>query len=121
MTTFVIDENLPRSLAPALSQLVYTVKDVRDHGLRGQPDAQVYEFAQQEQAILMSGDVGFADTVSFPLGDHHGIVVIRLPNELSVERRVQEIVSALTSLKNVSLKGALVVISPGKVRIRRKN
>ena len=120
MTVLVIDENLPRSLAPALEQLNYTAKDVRDHSLRGKPDEEIYQFAQHEEAVLVSGDTGFSDTLRFPLGKHYGIVVVRLPNELSAEKRVQEIVRAFTDLKGISLKGALVVITPGKVRIRHK-
>lgn len=68
----------------------------------------------------MSGDVGFANLTRFPLGTHQGIVVFRLPNELSADRRIQEIVKVFESLKNVALTGVLVVVSPGRVRIRRK-
>lgn len=117
MATLVIDENLPRSLAPALAKLGHNAKDVRDHGLRGKPDEIIFAFVQQEQAILVSGDVGFANLTRFPLGTHQGI---RLPNELSADRRIQEIVKVFESLKNVALTGVLVVVSPGRVRIRRK-
>jgi len=120
MKVLVVDENLPRSLAPALQKLGYTVKDVRDEGLRGRPDEEIFRFAQREKAVLVTGDVGFADTLKFPLGAHYGIVVARLPNELSAPKRVQEIAHALADLKDESLEGALVVISPGRVRIRRK-
>ena len=120
MAVIVVDENLPRSLGPALQQLGYTVKDVRDEGLRGRPDEEVFRFAQREKAILVTGDVGFADTLRFPLGSHHGIVVARLPNELLAPRRVREIAKALADLKDESLEGALVVLSPGKARVRRK-
>lgn len=54
---------LPRDLAPTLRQLGYTVKDVRDYNLRGRPDDEIYEFAQREQAVLISSDLGFADIV----------------------------------------------------------
>jgi len=120
MPTFIIDENLPRSLAPALEAHGYTAKDVREHGLRGRPDSEVYAFAQKEQATLISGDVGFSHITAFPLGTHHGIVVARLPNEMPAEQRNQEIIQALASLKNTPLGGVLVIITPGRVRVRRK-
>lgn len=120
MTAFVVDENLPRFLAPELQLRGHVAKDVRDHNLGGQPDTRVYEFAQQEKAVLLTADLGFANVGHFPLGVHHGIVVFRFPNELSAVRRVQEIVKAITSLKTESLRGVLVIVSLGKIRIRRK-
>jgi len=120
MATFVIDENLPRDLAPALREHGYTVKDVRDHGLRGRPDTEIYEFAQRERAVLVTGDLGFADLIRFPLGTHQGLVVARLPNELSAEQRVQKIVQAIVSLKDTPLEGTLVIVSPSRIRIRKK-
>lgn len=119
MLTLIVDENLPRDLAPALRQLGYTVKDVRDYNLRGRPDDEIYEFAQREQAVLISSDLGFADIVRFPLGTHHGIIVVRLPNELPADFRVRRIVQALTELKGVSLQGSLAIVSLSGIRIRR--
>lgn len=120
MATFVIDENLPRDLAPALREHGYIVKDVRDHNLRGRPDSEIYEFAQRERAVLVTGDLGFANLTRFPLGTHQGLVVARLPNELPAEQRVRKILQAIVALKDVSLEGSLVIVSPTKVRIRRK-
>ncbi len=121
MHTFVIDENLPRSLAPALKELGFSVKDVREHGLRGHPDEDIYAFAQKERAVIISGDLGFGDMVRHPLGSHHGMVIVRLPNEMSAEKRNKEICSVVEDLKDTSLSGAVVIISPGKVRIRKKH
>jgi len=120
MTSFVVDENLPRSLAIALERLGHTAKDVRDHNLRGRPDGEVYAFAQQEKAVLITNDVGFANLTRYPLSTHHGIIAVRLPDELPAPERVLEITTALSNLDSTTLAGALVIISPGKVRIRRK-
>lgn len=119
MLTLIVDENLPRDLAPALRQLGYAVKDVRDYNLRGRPDDEIYEFAQREQAVLISSDLGFADIVRFPLGTHHGIIVVRLPNELPADLRVRRIVQALTELRGISLQGSLAIVSLSGIRIRR--
>lgn len=48
----VVDENLPRSFSTVLKELDFTVYDVRDHGLRGQTDSEVYKFAQDKQACF---------------------------------------------------------------------
>ncbi|MFH1950164.1 MAG: DUF5615 family PIN-like protein [Pseudomonadota bacterium] len=82
MPKFVIDEDMPRSAAAALVEEGYPVKDVRDHGYRGSSDAEIYRFAQDEEAILLTGDLGFGNILKFPLGQHFGIVVARFPNEM---------------------------------------
>ena len=47
MLRLLVDEDLPRSLAPALRAAGYDAADIRDEGLRGQPDARVFSYAQE--------------------------------------------------------------------------
>ena len=81
MPRFVIDEDMPRSTGVALVQEGYEVKDVRDQGRQESSDDEVYRFTQEEEAILLTGDLGFGNILKFPLGQHFGIVVARFPNE----------------------------------------
>ena len=57
----------------------YDILDIRDHGLRGEKDERIYEFAQNNKAIILTGDRGFGNTQRFPLGKHNGIVVTHFP------------------------------------------
>jgi predicted nuclease of predicted toxin-antitoxin system len=119
MWSFVIDEDMPRSLAPLLRQSGYHTLDVRDVGLRGHSDADVFAYAQQQGAILMTADKGFASVIQFPPGSHAGIIVSRLPDTLPTAVANQEIVAALAQLKDMPLTGVLVIIQQGRVRLRR--
>ena len=38
---FLVDEDLPRSVAPLIRELGYDADDVRDVGLRGAPDSEI--------------------------------------------------------------------------------
>jgi len=49
MITFLIDEDLPRSLKSELIKRGYNAIDVRDVGLRGQSDDKIYKYAQKKQ------------------------------------------------------------------------
>jgi predicted nuclease of predicted toxin-antitoxin system len=120
MLSVVIDEDMPRSLGPELSKQGYEVKDIRDYGLRGATDGEVFHFAQQERAVLMTGDLGFGNILRFPLGEHFGVVVARFPNEMSSQDVNRKIVGYLTALTEDDLRGNLVVVEPAKIRIRRK-
>ncbi len=83
MPRFVIDEDMPRSTARSLRCLGYEVKDIRDYGLRGADDEEIYQFAQSDQAILVTGDMDFGNILRFPVGSHFGIIIAHFPNEMS--------------------------------------
>jgi predicted nuclease of predicted toxin-antitoxin system len=115
----VVDEDMHRSVAGLLQQVGHHVLDVRDHGLRGASDQEIFAFAQQQGAALLTGDLGFANLLAFPLGTHHGILITRFPNELSTARINEEILHELTGVKDEEIKGNLIILEPGRMRIRR--
>lgn len=116
----VIDEDLHRSLANTLKILGFQIFDVRDHGLRGHSDEEVYAFAIEKQAVLFSADLGFSSILSFPVGTHHGIVILRFPNEMSTKDINQHISKLLLKVEKQDYKGNLIILSQNKIRIRRK-
>jgi predicted nuclease of predicted toxin-antitoxin system len=115
---FLVDEDLPRSTARALRDAGYLADDVRDVGLRGHSDAEIYERAQSIGATLVTADKGFGNIWQFPLGTHAGIVLSRVPDELPPARINQELLAALRDV-NEDLAGLLVVVEVGRYRIRR--
>lgn len=119
MATFLIDEDMPRSTAKELIKAGYKALDIRDIGLRGQSDDKIFAYAQKQGAILLSADLGFANSIRFPIGSHNGIIVLRFPNEISTQRLNQELLKSLSGLKNKDIYGNLVIFEPGRVRIHR--
>jgi predicted nuclease of predicted toxin-antitoxin system len=99
---FLVDEDLPR-----VAEAGHAAEDVRDIGLRGHSDNEVFAYAQAHGQIVISADKGFTNTLRFPLGSHAGIVVVRVPDELPTARMHQELLS-----------GALVIVEIGRVRVR---
>ena len=120
MARFLIDEDLPRSLAPRLTASGLAAEDVRDRALRGHPDDAVFRHAVAHGFALLSGDLGFANLVRFPLGTHHGIVVARFPNNWPVEALNAALQAALRGLTDDEIAGNLIIIEPGRVRLRRR-
>ncbi len=115
--SILIDEDLHRSIAIVFKDLGFTVFDVRDVGLRGRPDNEVFQWARRKNTILVSGDLGFANEIEFP--KHKGMIILRFPNELSTDVINKEVTRLLKDLKSEDYKGRLVIVSPGKVRIRK--
>ena len=119
MIRFLIDEDMPRSTAEALKKAGFESFDIRDLGLRGAKDDAIYQVAQQKDCIVLSGDLGFSNTLRYPPGSHKGIVVVRFPNEMSTEILNQLLVNAIRSIYQ-DLPGNLTIIEPDKIRIRRQ-
>lgn len=120
MPKFLIDEDMPRSTAKILNAKGYEALDVRDCGLRGKDDNEVFRFAKKEKAVLLTGDLGFGNILNFPIASHSGIVIAHFPNEVSTSELNNHIINAVNSLSEPDFKGNLIIIEPGKIRIRRK-
>jgi predicted nuclease of predicted toxin-antitoxin system len=119
MWKFLIDEDMPRSAAVVLRDAGHTAEDVRDVGLRGHGDQEIFDYAQARGAILITGDKGFSNTLRFPPGTHAGIIVVRLPNELPTHKANEELLRGLRDLEGEELTGLLLIIEVGRTRIRR--
>jgi predicted nuclease of predicted toxin-antitoxin system len=98
----------------------FEAKDVRDVGLRGHSDQEVFEAAQSRRLILLTADLDFSNTLRFPLGQHHGIFVARFPNDISSETLNRAILNAAQDLAAEDVRGAIVIIEPGRLRLRRR-
>ncbi len=120
MLKLVIDEDMPRSTAKVLKAKGHEALDVRDCGLRGKSDDEIFKFAQKEKAVILTGDLGFGNLLHFPIGSHSGIVIAHFPNQVSTSELNNQIIKAFEPLSEIDFKGNLIIIEPGKVRIRRK-
>jgi len=120
MARFLIDEDLPRSLAEALRRPGLDARDVRDVGLRGHSDEAIFEFAVAQAMVVVTADVDFGNVLRFPQDRHHGIVVARFPNETPIAELNAAVVAAIESLRTSDLEGAVVVIEPMRIRVRKR-
>lgn len=120
MIKFLIDEDMPRSTAKILRARGFDVLDVRDCGLRGKSDDEIFQYAQREKAVILTGDTGFGNLLHFPIGSHFGIAIAHFSNEISTSELNSQIIKALDDLADADLKGNLIILEPGRIRIRRK-
>lgn len=112
-----LDENLSRHLVAALAALGHDVQTAADEDLLGQPDSQIGTAARQEERLLLTLDVGFADLRRYPPGSHPGIILFRPGSfgPLAVNRFVEHFVRT-TDLGRLA--GCVAVAEPGKLRVR---
>lgn len=101
---------MPRSLAPQISQLGFTVQDVRDIGLRGHPDTEVMEAAIAADAIIITRDRGFADPRGWAEAFTAGVIFINLPDDTPASTVNTKILELLANRLPVSLLGAFTTL-----------
>ena len=95
---FVVDEDVPRSTARVLREAGYDAVDVRDVGLRGKDDLDIYVFAQEEKRIILSCDLGFSNILVFPPAKHQGVIVVRIPDEVPIPQFNEEVLRAVKEI-----------------------
>jgi predicted nuclease of predicted toxin-antitoxin system len=116
---FLVDDDVSWSVTSDLRAAAYDTEDVREIELRAHSDQEVFLYAQKRGAILITADRGFANTFRFPLRDHFGIIVVRIPDEYPTATVMRELFRALHDLDGEELNSTLVIVEPGRLRIRR--
>ena len=120
MAALLVDEDMPRSLAVLLRAAGHDAVDVRDAGLRGAPDIDIFRYAQTHSYAIVTGDLGFGNELAYPPSSHCGVMVTRFPSDIPIQTLMQAIIDALQALSDATLKGSLVVIEPHRIRVRRR-
>ena len=116
---FLIDSDLPRSLAGLVSSHGHEVLDVRDLGLGSAPDERIAAEARQRGACLVTGDFGFSDIRNYPPADYPGIAVLEIPGDAGTEVILSLAKSWLTQPHLLQqLPGRLAIVAPGRIRLR---
>jgi predicted nuclease of predicted toxin-antitoxin system len=115
---FLVDENMPRSLAAKIAELGFSVQDVRDIGLASHPDEEVMQAAILADAIIITADRRFAHPRSWPKIFTAGVIFITLPEGTSTRVIVTKILELIQTRLPDSLLGAYTTIELGRALSR---
>lgn len=115
---FKIDENLHDDVAALLVAAGHDVDTVYDEGLRGSPDNAIAERCRNEDRVLVTLDLDFADIRTYPPADHPGMIVLRVGNQ-SRSHILQVMSPVATLLDKEPVAGRLWIVSEAGVRIRQ--
>ena len=115
---FKLDENLDARLASILVDAGYECDSVRDEGLGGKSDQELFDACGKERRVLITLDLDFADPIRFPSAQSAGIIVLR-PHRARLALIREALVSAVYMLERERIDGALWIVETGRVRINR--
>lgn len=113
-----IDENLPVQLATVLINLGHDTDTLREEGLAGRSDHEVWEAVQKESRFLITQDLDFSDRRQFAAGSHHGILLIRMrsPKQKDLLRRIGQL---FQTVNVAEWYGCFIVASERKIRVQK--
>jgi predicted nuclease of predicted toxin-antitoxin system len=112
---FLADENVSRLVVERLRVVGFDVTSIGATS-PGASDTEVLAAASSESRILITEDRDFGELIVRQRLEAHGVVLVEL-DRLSKAAEA-ELVSAVVSANADKLAGNLVVIEPGRVRIR---
>jgi predicted nuclease of predicted toxin-antitoxin system len=112
-----LDENLSRHLKPVLIALGHDVLTAADENLLSRPDTEIARAAKEEQRMLLTLDIEFADLRKYPPGSHPGVILFRplSSSPLSVNAFIADFVRR-TDLDKLS--ACVAAVDPVHVRVR---
>ncbi|TYQ30160.1 DUF5615 family PIN-like protein [Pseudanabaena sp. UWO310] len=116
---FLIDEDCPLSLEILLNSKGHDTIHVKTSGLSGTKDPELFVFAQQEQRIIISRDLGWANIKTYPPDTHCGLVVLRFPFEATAIEIRQVVERFIDNVDILEIVGATVIVDKNKFRIRK--
>ena len=111
---FLVDENLHRKLAAEIRALEHEAEDVRDIGLQGHSDEEIYEAAADADAIIITRDRGFTEVRNWPGSFTAGVIFINLPETIHADTVKAKVLDLIKSRLPESLLGAVT-----KIEMRR--
>ena len=118
---FLLDENISHETADFINSLGYDSKTVAHFNLSGAEDTDVVNLTIKERRVLITLDLDFGEIFYFSNKKKLGIIVLRLKDQTveSVNSTLEQLFQSKV-LTAKMVKDSLVVISEGKIRIKRR-
>lgn len=116
--SILLDQCVPRRYLRLLRGWGYDASPLAEHAAIDSPDQEVIAVAQSLDAVLLTVDKDFANTLDYPPRDSLGIIVLRYraTDEGSLDKSLRQL---LEDRYRDGLRGALAIVDAGRYRVRR--
>ena len=115
---FLIDNALSPLVAERLREAGHNAVHVRAYDLQAATDEVIVERAREEQRIVVSADTDFATILALRLARQPSFVLFRRGTERRPEQQAALLLANLAAIEDDLERGAIVVLEPGRLRIR---
>lgn len=115
---FLLDMNLPRSLARLLLNDGHAARHVADLGLDRATDAEIVEVARIADEIILTHDLDFGHLLAFSGESRPSVIIFRFERAKAAIVH-QRLVSIWPLVHDALAAGAMVVVRDDALRVRR--
>jgi predicted nuclease of predicted toxin-antitoxin system len=116
---FLVDNALSSILAERLRQAGHEAAHVRDYGLQGAGDEEIFERAKNEDRIIVSADTDFATLVALRAEARPSLILFRQVRNRRPEQQARVLLANLPATEEPLQVGCVVVLEDARIRIRR--
>ena len=114
----LVDANLSPRVTKSLVEHGHEAVHVADVGLLDAPDDEIFNYAQLNEFVILSADSDFGTLLARHRSAKPSFVLLRHTNELNVDEQIALVVLNLEGVTSDINTGAVVVITPERIRIR---
>ena len=117
---FKLDENLGSIGKAVLEADGHDVMTAVEQNLSGVDDQHIYSVCKDEQRVLLTLALNFAEVLRFPPKLTAGIAVLRNPGRQSPAAILARIRQMAVFLSSEPILGSLWIVEPGRVRVHHQ-
>ena len=111
-----LDENIGLRGASLLRSSGWDVETVVSQQLCSADDRTIIDVCQREDRTLISLDKDFSNTLRFPPARYSGIVVLRLPEPLTLATIVEALQRVVQLCSHLPVRGKLWIVDANRIR-----
>ena len=115
----LLDQNIPQAISGWLKGRLpeWEIKHVNELGFQGKSDEFLFLWAIENKSIIITYDEDFADSRFYPLGNHHGVIRLRVwPT--TFEETQKAIERLISDFPASNWHNCLIIIDNTKIRVR---
>jgi predicted nuclease of predicted toxin-antitoxin system len=117
----LLDQNVPLPVATWLRTVRtdWQIWHVSEIGFATKTDAEIFAWANTQEAIVITFDEDFADLRFCPTGKFHGVIRLRIwPT--TIEETKKALNRLLDCTPDSEIYGALIIIDNNRIRMRKR-